>query len=614
MALYEIRRNADNQLSLPPATAASVLIGSEAVLRGIVEAIRERQAALKRPVTVAFEGWYGVDWQAVAGRLAELAAGSAALALTSFHTCFKSSGELGAYKRRFLTEDPGFGQVNRDGSVNDLLDPGSVGKLRRRLEWVRKGAAREANVVVHGPGAAAAELEGCYDLVFYFDKTRQPLLWEMWDGKLVPFGCETPREDYGWKEYYYCDFYLLQRQKELLLPRIDFWIEAISVDTLKMMPRSAYECICANLVRQPIKEVNVIQPGPWGAYRYRDLFDVPGLGCNAWHELAGPELSLLVDIGREECLNFPFMNLMRHADLLVGPLIAETYPGLFPMDVWLDDGYFPTPAPAERTSMPLHNHPSTDYVRAHFKEPLGRYETYYIVEAYEGANTWHGYREDADLDEWERLCRRSNNLTPIPQWKDYVANWPTNVGDLFLIPPGTTHGHGGNQMVLEMDTCPSIAGTEYSFFLYDFARNTWDDHTKTMSAKPCRMHLEHGFDSEKWIRAGYSARHLQPRPRVVRWTTDCQVDRYASVPAMPFEIERFHFDKWAENDTEGRFLHILTVTVGKRVTIRSKADPARASSILKFQSAVVPACFGPYEMVHEAEGTCTVVQMRWKLG
>jgi len=30
-------------------------------------------------------------------------------------------------------------------------------------------------------------------------------------------------------------------------------------------------------VRQPVKEVNIIQPGPWGAYRYRDLFDVPGL-------------------------------------------------------------------------------------------------------------------------------------------------------------------------------------------------------------------------------------------------------------------------------------------------------------------------------------------------
>ena len=32
------------------------------------------------------------------------------------------------------------------------------------------------------------ELNEHYDLRVYFDKPRQPLLWEMWDGKLVPFG------------------------------------------------------------------------------------------------------------------------------------------------------------------------------------------------------------------------------------------------------------------------------------------------------------------------------------------------------------------------------------------------------------------------------------------
>ena len=36
-------------------------------------------------------------------------------------------------------------------------------------------------------------------------------------------------------------------------------------------------------------------------------------------------------------------------------------------------------------------------------------------------------------------------------------------------------------MVLEMDTCPSVAATEYSFFTYDFARPSWDDVAKTMS-------------------------------------------------------------------------------------------------------------------------------------
>ena len=61
------------------------------------------------------------------------------------------------------------------------------------------------------------------------------------------------------------------------------------------------------------------------------------------------------------------------------------------------------------------------------------------------------------------------------------------MGDLFLIPPGTSHGHGGNQMVLEMDTCPSVAATEYSFFMYDFARSSWDDRTKTMTGKPADL-------------------------------------------------------------------------------------------------------------------------------
>jgi mannose-6-phosphate isomerase class I len=502
--------------------------------------------------------------------------------------------------------------VNIDGRLFDLFDPAAVSHMRGWLKSAEQASA--GALVIYKPGAMLDPAHPTCDINLYFDKTRQPLLWQMWDGALAPLGHDTPDPTYGWKEYYYCDFYLLDRHKHQCLQAADFWVEAIEARTLKMMPRATYDALCADLVRRPIKEVNIIQPGPWGAYRYRDLFDVPGLGCNAWHELAGPELSVLVDAGRGELINFPFMNLMRHADMLVGPHIAQTYPGLFPMDVWLDDGYFPTPQPAERISMPIHNHPGTDYVKQHFAEPIGRYETYYIAEAYEGANTWHGYTENADLEEWERLCRASNNLTPIPNWKDYIANWQTNVGDLFLIPPGTVHGHGGNQMVLEMDTCPSIAGTEYSFFLYDFARNSWDESTKSMTGKPCKMHLEHGFDNEKWVRSSYSRDNLQARPRVARWTKEYQFDRYSSDPRMPFEIERFHFDARAENDTVGRFANILTLTVGTSVTIQSLDNPSLSTTLLKYQSAVVPACFGRYEIRNNTQGQCTVVQLRWKNG
>lgn len=618
MPLYEDRRNAENRISVSQEIADSLVLGPKNVLQTILSAIQQKSRQAGSAISVAFDGWYGVDWNAITDLLKETADKmDYAVDLRHANTVFKPLEWIEHYKTEFTTtDDPGFGVVNQNGLIGDLIDTDKIHEVLNYISALRSSGKNQTSVfVLYGPGAATPELGECYDLIFYFDKTRQPLLWQMWDGQLTPFGMYEPKTNYDWKEYYYCDFYLLHRQKDYAFKHMDFFIEANEFSSLKLLPRLAYDTIMASLVQYPIKEVKIFQPGPWGAYRYRDLWNIPGLECNAWNELAGPELSMLVDIGREEHLNLPFMNIMQQGQKFVGPYLHEHLPGMFPMDVWLDDGYFPQATPAERTSMPIHNHPGTDYVKRHFREPLGRYETYYIAEAYEGANTWMGFHDDVDLEEWEAKCRLSEETgEAISDWKEYIANHPGNVGDLFLIPPGTTHAHGGNQMVLEMDTCPSLAGTEYSFFAYDFVRPSWDDTSKTMSGKPVKMHLEHGFDNEKWRRSSWVQRHLLPEPKIIRWTRDYCMDRYSSYGPMPFEIERFHFCKCAKNDTELKFLHILTLTIGERVTIRSLANEQRQAEIELFQSAVVPACFGPYEIVNSSEGLCTVVQFRWKKG
>jgi hypothetical protein len=617
MPLYESRQNAENRIKVPKAVSNSLVIGSKAVLAEIIRLIRKQRRQSKRPVTVALEGWYGVPWKKIAAGLARAArAAGLTLELHDVNAVFKPLAEVRQYKRRYITDDPSFGYVNDHGTIADLMDRSKLQALKQQL----RAAGREhrndcAAIAVYGSGAAVPELGRAYDLMFYFDKTLQPLLWQMWDGELVPFATDEPDRSYGWKEYYYCDFYLLDRQKSYARERMDFYVEGIDFAELKMLPRASYDAMMCTLVGYPIKEVKIFQPGPWGAYRYRDLWDVPGLECSAWNELAGPELSMLVDIGQERAINLPVTNLLQYPQQFVGPHIHRTLPGMFPMDVWLDDGYFPKPMPAERISMPVHNHPSTGYVRRHFNEPLGRYETYYIAEAYEGANTWMGFKEDADLEEWEEKCRRSARTgKPIKDWKKYVANHASNVGDLYLIPPGTSHGHGGNQMVLEMDTVPSVAGTEYSFYMYDYCRNSWDDKTKTMTGRPVRMHLDHGFDVDEWRRENWVRRHLRARAKVVRWTKEYWMDRYSSYGPMPFEIERFFFKRRADNHTHGRWLNIVTLTVGDRVLIRSKQHPERQTEIECYQSAVVPACFGEYEFVNLNGGQCTVVQLRWKKG
>jgi hypothetical protein len=607
MPLYEDRKHAQNKINFDPALAAQIVIGLDPIFDQIISLIQAKTSQTGKPVRLAFDGYLDIDWKGMIPALCVRAkkAGLELYAL-SINQVYQSQSEIEAYKKRFTDiGDPGFGWVNLDGKEEDIMDQDKLADLRQRL------SSTTAHTVVYGPGAAVPSIVDSYDLVFYFDKTRQPLLWDMWDGKLAPFGTDDPKPNYYWKEYYYCDYYLLDAQKSYLLPRMDYWVEAIGPDTIKLMPRDVYDALVQTMLKYPIKQVTIFQPGPWGAYRYKDLFEVPGLECNAWNETAGPELSLLIDVGREEMVNFPVTNLLQHPVEFVGPHVAETYPRCFPLDVWLDDGYFPEPQPAERISMPIHNHPSTDYVRRHFNEVIGRYETYYIAEAYEGANTWMGYKEDADLDEWERLCRESNNLKPIENWKDFIANWPTNRGDLFLIPPGTTHGHGGNQMVLEMDTSAGIAATEYSFFHYDFARNSWDDNTKTMTARPMKMHLDHAFDNDKYCRESYVAHHFRARPIVKKWTKEYMLDQYTSDPRMPFHIERLQFEQRADYSTDGKILHIPTLTRGNRVVIRSKTTGAQAE-IVRWQSCILAASFGDYEVLNQGEGECELVILRWK--
>ena len=593
MPLYEDKHNAENRVKISDSALSQAWIGNQNVIGKIAELVKEGKNK------IALEGWYGVDFEVVKEGLKVALDGKGEF--IPVYTLFKSVEQIKEYKQPNITDDPGFGYVNSDGKIEDLMDDAKVDEACKKID------ASNEIIFVYGYGSATEKLIECMDAVIYFDKTMQSMQWQMWDGEMIPFGMDKPDDTYNWKEFNYCDFYLLYRHKKNLYTKMDYYVEAVEKDNMKMVSRTAYDEIISKVVKQPIKQVQIFQPGPWGAYRYRDLWDIPGLECSAWNKMSGPEMSVVIDFGANDMINVPLINLLQYNAEVTGPKVSQKYPDLFPLDIWLDDGYFEKPQPAERISMPIHNHPDSNYVERHFNEPLGRYETYYIAEAYEGANTWMGYYDDCDLEAWENKCRESNNLVPIEDWKEYVCNWKSNVGDLYLIPPGTVHGHGGNQMVLEMDTSPSIAGTEYSFFQYDFARNSWDDNTKTMTGKPLKMHLEHGFDNERYRRESFVKDKLRARPEIITWNKEWYMDRYSTLDEMPFDVERLFFDKRAENTTDGRFLQILTLTVGHNVTIRSKSNPELSASIERLQCIAIPACFGDYEIISEDGSACTVV-------
>ena len=590
MPLYEFYENAENKVTLAPEALTEITIGTKHVAGKIAQVISG---------CCAIDGWYGVDWDSLCRevRAAAEKAGKK-IDLIAAAELFCTEEQITKYQEKYMTDDPSFGWVNEDGLITDLMDPEKIAAMQARLEEARKSGTI---ALIYGPGAAALPLQEYLDMIFYADFTMQPMLWKMWGGELTPFGRTQPDKDYVWKRYYYSDFYLLLREKKQVFKKMSYYIDAVHAECLKMLPADVYNEMIDKVVAQPIKQVKILQPGPWGAYRYKDLWNVEGLECNAWNELAGIELSVLVDVGLEAPINMPAQNIMQRPEQLVGKYVNETYPDLMPLQVWLDDGYFPEEVPIERAAMPIHDHPSSKYVKEH-----------YIVESYKGSATLMGYKETADLEKWEELCCDSQNLKKIPDWESYVCKWDTNPGDLFLIPPGTSHGHGGNQMILEMDTGPSVAGTEYSFFTYDFARNTWDDTSKTMTAKPMRMHTKHSFQNNKWIREDRVRNTHRARPIALAGNGKFRKDQYTTIPEMPFHIERLYFEKQAVNDTEGKYMQMVTLVQGEHVTIRSKADPALCTTIDRYQACIIPAGFGEHEYINECGGQAMVVLIRLK--
>ncbi|NLB55010.1 MAG: hypothetical protein GX811_04460 [Lentisphaerae bacterium] len=603
MPVYESIKNADNKIVISTVNRESVTFGWDNVVDRLVGLLDSTSQ------NIAIDGWYGIDFAKIANALAnKLQAKGLKVELYAAHQLFKTRDAIIAYNAPYVTDDPGFGKVNKTGVLEDIMESATIADLKAKLD-------SDAVVIAYGEGVCIRELADRYAVKTYVDNTHQKVQWDMWEGKLNTFGQTSPTKDYNWKEYNYSDYYLLKRQKDFMYDTMDFYIENYFDNDLVLVPRVAYDEIMATLVKYPIHEVKIFSPGPWGAYRFHDMdYGVEGLANNAWNKIAGPELRILIDFGGDRSISIPMLNAMQYGKELVGELIDKQYPGLFPLDVWLDDGYHKSPQPAERISMPMHIHPSSQYVEQHFDEPLGRYETYYIAEAYEGANTWIGFHDETEIEEWGRVCEESNNIRPIGNWKDFIANWPSKEGDLYLIPPGTMHGHGGNQMVLEMDTNPSINGTEYSFFEYDFARHSWDDNAKSMTGKPLKMHLEHARNMEKTRRASWVKDHLLSTPTVVKWTKEYFIDRYKSTPVMPYHVERIHFEKTGEYSTEGKFMHMLTLTVGSKVTVRSKTNNENFAICDKFQTLVVPATFGDYEIINEEGGRATCVIQRWKKG
>lgn len=165
-------------------------------------------------------------------------------------------------------------------------------------------------------------------------------------------------------------------------------------------------------------------------------------------------------------------------------------------------------------------------------------------------------------------------------------------GRQFLIPGGTIHSSGVNQVVLEIG---SWTIGSYTFKMYDYLRTDLDG-----TRRP--IHLRHGMNViDKSRREDYVKEKLVPMPKLLRQDQNGMEYIIGEHEKIFFQLRCLEFYREITDNTDGKF-HVLNLVEGQKVRIESIVDTDRSYEIGYLEMAVVPACIGPYRIVNLGAG------------
>lgn len=589
---FESRIEALNQPVFDLDKEQPPIIGWKAIA-GLLDQLYADQFQNKnRPAIIALDGYVGNDWQFIIGQIEEeLEALGYSVSYFNVESALKSQAEIDKMLEPFLTDDPVFGRMYKKDFVT-LFDRQKLALMKKEISALKKKTQAEARkiVICHGPGAALSLLRKLYDSIFYIDLTRQEVLkrsktWTKLAGKTQSI---SP------KKLYYVDFQVNDRHRNRLIAMADFYIDGNVLDLPKLISGQALRNVTDALAMSPFRLKPMYEPGPWGGQWLKKARNLPDDWVNcAWSfEVIAQEMSLLVSV-QNEILELPWTTFFHFGyDSIMGDVPKRRFSGEFPIRY----DYLDT---MEGGDLSIQVHPPTQYIRKNFNEPYHQGEMYYIVEAKEGTSVNLGVRDETKKEEFHRAAKLADEEGIAFNYHDFVNSVPSKKHDLLMIPPGTVHGSGEGQVVLEI----SATTYRYTFKIYDHLRPDLNGIMRP-------IHVAHAFNVIKWFRRKkWVARNLVQDPKLVRsgngWAEYLIGDRREFFHL----VFRQEFDHAIEDDTKGNF-HVLTLVEGESVKLSSFGAPEKFFIFHYSETIIVPASMGKYRIENLGSTPCKIAKAR----
>ncbi|MBV4205080.1 class I mannose-6-phosphate isomerase [Bacteroides salyersiae] len=483
----------------------------------------------------------------------------------------KPESEIKAMTARFMTDDVLFGYVTNI-TLNDYFDQDKLKKAREEV------IATKGKVVVVGSGAAM--VVPAEAVLVYADMARWEIQQRFCRHEVKALGIDNRKDAVSlqYKRGYFNDWRVCDKYKESLFDKVDFWLDTHIATEPKMIDQTTFFKGIEETVHSPFRVVPFFDPAPWGGQWMKEVCDLdPEKENYGWcFDCVPEENSLYFEVNGVR-FELPSVDLVL---LKTRELLGEPVEARFGKDFPIRFDFLDTVGGG---NLSVQVHPTTQFIRENFGMYYTQDESYYLLDAKEGATVYLGLKTGIDKNEMIEDLRKAQKGEIVFNTEKYVNKLPAKKHDHYLIPGGTVHCSGSEALVLEISSTPNL----FTFKLWDWQRLGLD-------GKPRPINVERGKEVIDWKRdTEYVKQHLANHLTKISEGDGWREERTGLHPNEFIETRRHWFTKPVTHHTNNS-VNVLNLIEGEEAIIESPNGAFKPFVVHYAETFIIPANVNEY--------------------